>query len=47
MIGAIRHSLRRKVILLVLAATVAALALTALGLLVYDLRASEEQWTND
>jgi signal transduction histidine kinase len=47
MLETIRHSLRRKVILLVLAATVAALALTALGLVVYDLRAYEQQWTND
>ena len=47
MLGSIRHSLRRKVILLVLAATVAALALTAMGLVVYDLRAYEKQWTND
>ena len=47
MLESIRHSLRRKVILLVLAATVAALALTALGLVVYDLRAYEKQWTSD
>ncbi len=47
MLDSIRHSLRRKVILLVLAATVAALSLTALGLVVYDLRAYEKQWTND
>ena len=47
MLEGIRHSLRRKVILLVLAATVAALSLTALGLVVYDLRAYELQWTND
>ncbi len=47
MLESIRHSLRRKVILLVLAATAAALALTALGLVIYDLRAYEKQWTND
>jgi signal transduction histidine kinase len=47
MLESIRHSLRRKVILLVLAATVAALSLTALGLVVYDLRAYEQQWTTD
>ncbi|MGZ5085244.1 MAG: hypothetical protein ACXWBZ_17890, partial [Usitatibacter sp.] len=43
----IASSLRRKVMLLVLAATVAALALSALGLVVYDLRVYEKQWTND
>jgi signal transduction histidine kinase len=47
MLESIRHSVQRKVILLVLAATVAALSLTALGLVVYDLRAYERQWTND
>ncbi len=47
MLESLRHSLRRKVILLVLAATVAALALTALGLVIYDLRVYEKQWTDD
>jgi signal transduction histidine kinase len=47
MIASIRQSLRRKVLLLVLASTVAALALSALGLVIYDLRAYERQWTND
>ncbi len=47
MLEPIRHSLRRKVILLVLSATVAALTLSALGLVVYDLRAYEQQWTSD
>jgi two-component system, sensor histidine kinase len=43
----LRRSLRRKVILLVLSATVTALSLSALGLVIYDLRAYERQWTND
>jgi signal transduction histidine kinase len=43
----VRRSLRRKVMLLIMAATVAALALSALGLVVYDLRVYERQWTND
>ena len=47
MLETLRHSLRRKVILMVLAATVAALSLTALGLVVYDLRTYEQQSTND
>jgi signal transduction histidine kinase/CheY-like chemotaxis protein len=47
MIEGLRHSLRRKVLLLVLASTVAALALSALGLVIYDLRAYERQWTGD
>jgi signal transduction histidine kinase len=42
-----RHSLRRKAILLVLASTVAALLLSATGLVLYDLRAYERQWTSD
>ncbi len=47
MLRGIRQSLRRKVLLLVLAATAAALALSAMGLVIYDLRAYERQWTND
>ena len=42
-----RHSVRRKAILLVLVSTVAALVLSAAGLVIYDLRAFERQWTND
>jgi signal transduction histidine kinase len=45
--SSLRSSLRRKVILLVLASTVAALLLSAVGLVIYDLRAYERQWTND
>ena len=47
MLGAVSRSLRRKVLLLVLAATAIALGLSALGLVIYDLRAYERQWTND
>ena len=47
MMASMRQSLRRKVLLLVLASTVAALALSALGLVIYDLRAYERQWTSD
>ncbi|HEX3062338.1 MAG TPA: ATP-binding protein [Usitatibacter sp.] len=47
MFEAIRHSVRGKAILLVLASTVSALALSALGLVLYDLRAYERQWTTD
>ena len=46
-LGAVSRSLRRKVLLLVLAATAIALGLSALGLVIYDLRAYERQWTND
>jgi signal transduction histidine kinase/CheY-like chemotaxis protein len=47
MLKSLRSSVRRKVILLVLAATVSALALSALALVIYDLRTYERQWTND
>ncbi len=47
MLKTLRSSVRRKVILLVLAATVSALALSALALVIYDLRTYEMQWTND
>ena len=47
MFKSIRGSVRRKVILLVLAATASALALSAIGLVIYDLRTYEQQWTND
>jgi signal transduction histidine kinase/CheY-like chemotaxis protein len=47
MLKALRGSVRRKVILLVLAATVSALAIAALALVVYDLRTYELQWSND
>ena len=46
-LGAVSRSLRRKVLLLVLAAASIALGLSALGLVFYDLRAYERQWTND
>ena len=42
-----RMSIRRKVMLLVLGTTVSALALSAVGLVIYDLRAYERQWTED
>ncbi|HEX4334006.1 MAG TPA: ATP-binding protein [Usitatibacter sp.] len=47
MFEAIRYSVRSKAILLVLASTVSALALSAAGLVLYDLRAYERQWTTD
>ncbi len=47
MIANIRGSVRRKVMLLVLVTTVSALLLSATGLVVYDLRAYERQWTSD
>jgi len=47
MMAAIRSSLRRKVVLIVMATTVAALLLSAIGLVIYDLRAYERNWTND
>jgi signal transduction histidine kinase/ActR/RegA family two-component response regulator len=43
----IRSSIRRKVMLIVMATTVSALLLSAIGLAVYDLRVYERQWTND
>ena len=46
-LAAISRSLRRKVLTLVLAVTAAALTLSAVGLVVYDLRAYEQQWTSD
>ena len=47
MFGSVRQSVRSKAILLVLASTVSALALSAVGLVLYDLRAFERQWTTD
>ena len=47
MLRRLRTSIRRKVMLLVLATTVSALVLSAAGLVVYDLRAYERQWTQD
>ena len=47
MLESIRHSVRSKAILLVLASTMAALVLSAVGLVIYDLRAYERQWTTD
>jgi two-component system, sensor histidine kinase len=47
MLKAIRNSVRRKVMVLVLATTVMALGLSAVALLVYDLGDYERQWTND
>ena len=47
MIGPARRSLRLKVVVLMMATTAAALALSAMGLIIYDLRAYERQWSND
>jgi signal transduction histidine kinase len=44
---AVRSSVRRKVMLLVVASTGSALILSAVALVIYDLRAYEKQWTND
>jgi len=43
----VKTSVRRKLMLVVLAATFAALFTTALALLVYDLRTYQESWVND
>jgi signal transduction histidine kinase/ActR/RegA family two-component response regulator len=43
----IRSSIRRKVVLIVMATTVSALLLSAIGLVVYDLRAYERGTSND
>jgi signal transduction histidine kinase/ActR/RegA family two-component response regulator len=43
----IRSSIRRKVVLIVMATTVSALLLSAVGLVIYDLRAYERTWTSD
>jgi signal transduction histidine kinase/ActR/RegA family two-component response regulator len=47
MFKAIRCSVRRKVMLLVLATTIVALGLSAVALVIYDLGDYERQWTND
>ena len=47
LIGAVHKSLRRKVTLLVLAITVSALAMSAAGLVIYDLQAYERQSSAD
>jgi signal transduction histidine kinase/ActR/RegA family two-component response regulator len=47
MLKAIRSSVRRKVMLLVLATTMVALGLSAVALVIYDLGDYERQWTND
>jgi len=43
----VRRSLQTRVMLVVLATTVSALLLSAAGLVIYDLRSYERQWTND
>jgi signal transduction histidine kinase/CheY-like chemotaxis protein len=43
----LRRSLQTRVMLLVLATTLSALLLSAAGLVIYDLRSFERQWTND
>ena len=47
MLASIRHSLRRKVMMLLLAASATALALSAVGLVAYDLRSYERQSSAD
>jgi signal transduction histidine kinase len=47
MLKAIRSSVRRKVMLLVLATTIVALGLSAAALVIYDLGDYERQWTDD
>jgi signal transduction histidine kinase/CheY-like chemotaxis protein len=47
LIKAIRGSVRRKVMLLVLATTIVALLLSAVALVVYDLGDYERRWSND
>ncbi|HYC38190.1 MAG TPA: histidine kinase dimerization/phospho-acceptor domain-containing protein, partial [Usitatibacter sp.] len=43
----VHRSLRRKVMVLILAVTAAALALSAVGLVINDLRNFQQQWTDD
>ncbi|HEX4764184.1 MAG TPA: ATP-binding protein [Usitatibacter sp.] len=43
----IRNSLRNKVMVMAIATTLVALLLSALGLVIYDLRAYERQWSTD
>ena len=43
----IQKSLRRKVMVLVLAVTMSALAMSGAGLVIYDLQSFERQWSND
>ncbi len=47
MLRRFRTSISRKIMLLVLVTTASALLLSAAGLVVYDLRAYERQWTGD
>ena len=47
MLEGLRRSVRRKVMALMLIATLSALALSAAGLVIYDLRAYEQQWSSD
>jgi signal transduction histidine kinase/CheY-like chemotaxis protein len=47
MLKGVRGSLRRKLMLLVLATTMVALALSAAALVIYDLGDYERQWSND
>ena len=47
MFSTIRRSLRHKLMLLLLGTAVAALALSAVGLVFLDLRAYERQWSTD
>jgi signal transduction histidine kinase/CheY-like chemotaxis protein len=47
MLRRVHASISRKIMLLVLVTTASALLLTAAGLVVYDLRAYERQWTGD
>ncbi len=47
MLRRLKTSVRRKVMLLVLGTTISALVLSAIGLVIYDLRAYERQWTTD
>jgi signal transduction histidine kinase len=47
MLRRLRSSIRRKVMLLVLATTISALLLSAAGLVIYDLQSYEQSWTRD
>ncbi len=47
MLRRLHTSLRRKVMMLVLSTTISALVLSAVALVLYDLRAYERQWTSD
>jgi signal transduction histidine kinase/CheY-like chemotaxis protein len=47
MLSALKHSIRHKLMLVVMATTFAALLITAIGLVYYDLRTYQQAWVDD